>query len=362
MANSFHIDINSTKNCNLRCTYCFEVKNNFIQNKNFEEPDLLINWIHEFMKTPEFTNNYDDLAINFWGGEPTLNQDLYEKIINEFDKNTKVRFFMYTNGFQFNDFYINSFKKLQEKKVNGHPKIVIQISYDGNPIHDFDRVTINNKGSAYNVAETINQLKLHNIYHVLKSTIAPENFKYMFEAYKDVLSLAPNYFPTIDLHKVYTDDDDFIKYGQDLYENLIQIAVYEKKYNKKGTFAWFARSNKALCSAGVNMIAIDINGNILPCHGALYTDYDEHLMGNIKDINNIPEIINKLKWFKTFSRNEPQECKECDNNFCLRCNITKFETSKKETYEEKWSDHNNQKYLCYFFDILNIVVKAKGKI
>lgn len=360
MGSSFHIDVNTTKNCNLRCTYCFEVKNNAIQNKNFQESEALIKWIHEFMKTDEF-KTHDDLAINFWGGEPTMNQELYELITEEFKKHPKVRFFMYTNGFFFDEFYINSFKELQKTKINGHPKIVIQISYDGLPIHDFDRITVNAKGSAKQVAESINQLKLHDIFHVLKSTIAPENFKHMFEAYKDVLSLAPNYFPTIDLHKEYEDDDEYKQYGQDLYENLIKIAIHEKKMRREGTFAWFTK-NKALCSAGTNMIAIDINGNILPCHGALYTNYEEHKMGNISEIKNIPQIINTLKWFKTFFRNEPEECKQCENEFCLRCNITKFESSKKERYEEKWADHNNQKYLCYFFDILNIVVKAKKEI
>lgn len=360
MNQSFHIDVNTTKSCNLRCTYCFEAKDEMSKEFSFTQTEALIQFVKDFMKTSEFTSQYSDLAINFWGGEPTLNKELFTRLVDEFEHNPKVRFFMYTNGFNISQWYIDKFKDLQKIRINGHPKIVIQISYDGQPIHDVNRITANDKGSADQVKATIANFKKQNVFHVLKSTIAPENFKHLYEAYLDVTSVGDGYFPTIDLHKEYENEEEYKKYGQDLYENLIKIAVYEKKM-KKDQFRWFMDS-RSLCSAGTNMIAIDLNGNILPCHGALYTNYDEHLFCNLTDIGALEKVINKLNWYKTFFRNEPEGCKQCTDNFCLRCNIVKYEYSKKDTYEERWTDHNSQPYLCYFFDILNIVTQSKRSL
>jgi len=354
---SFHIDVNSTKSCNLRCTYCFEAKDEMSKDHSFTEVDALLKFIDGFMLTEEFTSQYSDISINFWGGEPTLNVALFDELIDAYQYNSKIRFFMYTNGFNISQYFMDKFKELQRTKINGHPKIVVQISYDGQPIHDISRITPNQKGSSEKVKKTIQELKNQGIFHVLKSTIAPENFKDLYAAYRDVISVGEGYFPTIDLHKEYENEAEYKKFGQDLYKNLIKIAAYEKKHNYNG-FRWFQDSN-ALCSAGTNMIAIDLNGNVLPCHGALYTNYDEHLFCNLNDKDALETIINKLNQFKSFFRNQPQECAQCPNNFCLRCNIVKYQFSKKETYEEKWTDHLDQPYLCYFFDVVNLVQKAK---
>jgi radical SAM protein with 4Fe4S-binding SPASM domain len=354
MANkSFHIDVNSTKSCNLRCTYCFEVKDEMDKSFVFQETDALIIFVDQLIASDWFNENYSDLSINFWGGEPSLNQDLYDQLIIQYINNPKVRFFMYSNGVHFNDHYIQSFKDLQRIYVNGHPKIVVQVSYDGNPIHDLTRVTPNGRGSAEMVRSTIRQLQRERIFHVLKSTIDPTNFNYLFEAYKDVLNFNNDYFPTIEMH---AECPDYKEYGQDLYDNLIKIAAHERKTGEF-FFRWF-KSSKALCAAGKDMIAIDINGNILPCHGALYTDYDEHLITNIKEVGSVECTIASTKKFEKFWNNQPQKCKNCKNAFCLRCNIAKFQYSKRETYPDKWTDHTVQEHYCYFMDIVDVVSKA----
>ncbi len=357
---SFHLDINTTKNCNLRCSYCFEVKNNSIKNKSFGDVPALMQFIDDFMETHYFEENYKELVINFWGGEPTMNVELFKEIVYKYIDNNRVRFFMYSNGFHMDDFYISMFKELQKIKINGHHKMVVQISFDGQPLHDFERVTVNNKGSSDSVRKTINKLKENNIYYVLKGTISPENFKYLYDAYLDVISLSNNgYFPTIDLHREYN-DDSYKEFGDDLYESLIKIATYELKHNSY-KFKWFKR-NRALCSAGANLLAVDINGNILPCHGALYTNYDEHLITNISDDDAVEKFIEKSKYFDSINHNEPENCKQCPVNFCLRCNITKFEHSKMEDYGDKWTDHDNQQYLCYYFLINDKVLRSVNEL
>ena len=358
--NSFHIDVNTTKSCNLRCTYCFEVKDEMDKNFTFKEPDSLIEFLNELLDSEWFYKKYSDVSINFWGGEPTLNKDLYEKLTQTYLHNGKVRFFLYSNGFKFNEYYLTSFKKLQEIKVNGHPKIVVQISYDGFPIHDLTRVTPMGKGSSEQVRSTIQDLKDRNIFFVMKSTISPDLFKHLYTAYLDVTKVSGVYFPTIDLHIEYEYEEEYKQYANDLYEQLIKIAAYEKG-RRSSNFFWF-NENRALCAAGVDMIAIDINGDIVPCHGALYTNKDEHKITNIKDKDALSRVIRSSKMFEDIYNKEPSGCKSCDNGFCLRCNIAKFEVSKKETYSERWIDHTAQPYQCYYFDIVDIVAKAKKQM
>ena len=360
MNKSFHIDINTTKNCNLRCTYCFEVKNNEIKNRSFEHVDSLIKFLDEFMETEFFLSTYSDICLNFWGGEPTLNKELFNKIVSEYIDNDKIRFFLYSNGFHLDDHFIKMFKMIQKIQLNGHPKIVVQISYDGVPIHDFDRIDVNGKGSSDEIKKTIQKLKDNNVFYVLKSTIAPHNFKYMYEAYLDVIKLSNSgYFPTIDLHEVIS-KEDYEQHSRDLYENLYKIGAYEIK-NRQKLFKWFF-NNRALCAAGSDMIAIDINGNIQPCHGGLYTDYDDHLISNITDSDVMEKIINSSIKYNSFCYIEPDKCKKCSVGFCLRCNAAHYTFSDKPTYEEKWMDFNNQDYLCHYFGIVDVVSRSVDKM
>jgi uncharacterized protein len=361
---AYHIDINTTKNCNLRCNYCYEVKNDLIRNKAYEDPEAFIKFCDDFMETEYFKKEYGTLNINFWGGEPTMNKPLFNQIVSHYLEDDRVKMFMFSNGFHIDEYYLDMFAELQKIKIQGEPKFVIQISYDGAIIHDIDRVDIKGAGSSERVKQTINNLKERGIFYVIKSTIAPENFKHLFEAYMDVTPHqlpGQNYFPTIDLHLTFEEGDESYKqYGPDLYDQLVKIAAHEKK-NGLNQFAFF-RGTKALCAAGAHMLAIDTNGNMLPCHGALYSDYDEHLIGNVSDEDAVQKVINKAEWYKTFWRNQPEECKNCTNSFCNRCNVVKFEHSKKDTYEEKWSDHTCQPYQCYYFDIIDLVGRANKSV
>jgi len=361
---TFYIDVNTTKSCNLRCTYCFEAKNEMNKNFNFQQPEKLIKFINDWLEHDYFKANYTDICINFWGGEAILNRKLYDLLTQTYMENNKIRFFLFSNGYAINDYYINSFKVLQKIKIQNNPKMVVQVSYDGNPVHDKTRVLPGGGPTSEKIKATLQKLRDNNIFYVLKATIVPEDFKHMFEAYLDVTSQClpqQGYFPTIDLHRDYDDPSEYTMYAKDLYDQLVKIAAYEAP-KKIDNFKWFQARGKAMCSAGTNMVAIDLNGDIVPCHGALYTDQKEHFITNIADEDALEKVINNINWFKNFWNIEPAKCKKCENHFCLRCNIAKFQFSDKGTYEEKWSDHDNQAYMCYFFDIANIVTQSKRRL
>jgi radical SAM protein with 4Fe4S-binding SPASM domain len=120
-------------------------------------------------------------------------------------------------------------------------------------------------------------------------------------------------------------------------------------------FRWFTNS-KAVCTAGKDLIAIDCDGNIYPCHGCLYEDKKEHVLGDIDD-HNIFEVLSKFR--EKMSQNLAIEsCPNCQVSFCLRCNHAKYSYSKEDQYFSKWCDGDAQPDICRFYNINNRVKLA----
>ena len=96
-ARAFTIEITTSALCNLSCTYCFEGEKTDKRRLD-DKYEIVVKRIYEMLVSAWFKENYDRLNLSFWGGEPTLNQNLIVDIINEFKDNEKIKFHMYTNG------------------------------------------------------------------------------------------------------------------------------------------------------------------------------------------------------------------------------------------------------------------------
>ena len=254
---AYNIDLTLTDDCNFKCSYCFE-KGYF--NKNyFNKYDLLFTKINELLESPFFLNKYDLLSIGFWGGEPTLHEDAIKKIVEYYSNNDKVKFFIYSNGSNI-DPYMDILEKHSTKIVYGHPKLCIQISYDGMPVQDICRKTIENKITSTLVKYAILKLYSKQIPTTIKATITLETLKYLPQTRRDILSLiettngknffrSSNYFPTIDYYHIdhYT-TEEIEQYYKDFHKSLLEISREEIQYfkkNKRFFFSWFT-PNKAL--------------------------------------------------------------------------------------------------------------------
>jgi len=366
----YSIDLTLTDDCNFNCTYCFE-HGHF--NKNyFDKFDLLFKKIDNLLKSSFFMNHYDILGIGFWGGEPTLHEDGIRKIISYYADNDMVKFFIYSNGSKV-DGYMDLLESFSSKSISGHPKLCIQISYDGIPVHDICRKTKENKLTSGMIRNNILKLYSKNIPTVIKSTITPETFKYLPQTRRDILDLvntvkdgrffrSTNYFPTVDYYNIdsYT-SEEMDQYFKDLHDSLIEISRDEIKYFKENNrffFSWFSK-NKALCSAGKDMVCINWDGNVFKCHGSLYENKSgEHYVTSIDD----DDFIEKLSESKCIHTENfgylPEACKSCEATFCLKCNPVKFNGSKKNLYLEKWRDYTNQPRLCRIYKLNGRIVLA----
>lgn len=82
-----------TRDCNLNCSFCFW--NNIERKKNYVKLNPLD--LKKFIgKTKNICESESNIIV-FYGGEPLLNQDLIEDIINVTDGN-KIIYCLYTNG------------------------------------------------------------------------------------------------------------------------------------------------------------------------------------------------------------------------------------------------------------------------
>jgi len=348
----YNLDINLTQRCTFSCNYCFAKTEN---PQDFGEIDDLLKFAKIFLESNFFKRNYDLLNIGFWGGEPTLRFDIMTRFFHDYGTDNRVKFMIFSNGYQIPPIVNAHMIAFSKKRIGEHPKCCIQISYDGQPLHDMYRQ------KASEVQETIKYLDREEIPYVLKSTIPPEGFKYMFDAYMDFKDVNKqllgkgfkniDYFPTIDYYNM----PDFSKLDEiyaDLKKSLIRIAREELKGPQ--IFRWFQK-NRALCTAGINMTSIDVDGKIYVCHGCMYdTNKKDHQITWIYDTENAMNYIERTS--KGFEKYLADSCDDCDVSFCLRCNHSKYVNSLKEEYMDRWYDFKSQQnYLCEYYKINNKV-------
>jgi radical SAM protein with 4Fe4S-binding SPASM domain len=348
------IDINVTSTCNLACTYCSEGYECGLSTEFEENTSVTLDNIEEFMA--KISDPKKD--VYFWGGEPFVNWEFCKGVIEKYKHDQNFSFFFYTNGV-----YLKKYMKELVELHNelGQGRLRFQISYDGKPVNDITRIDkVGNPSSAL-VKSNYLAAKQNGLNVNMKSVLTAKHFHLIYEAFLDVIQLTDNYFPTPDLYSTLT-QEEFAVHLEELKVGLTKIAkhIYTHKLPPE-KFGWFQQS-RALCSAGINYVSVDLNGDISPCHGCMYKESHAHVLGNIRNVPDIDALIKeKTDMFKDALKNQPLDCQSCDSQFCMKCNAATFEKSEKETYIEKWSDHTSNWQVCKVFKLNEVIHYALRK-
>ena len=144
------ITIITSLDCNFHCTYCYENHNG--ERLNEHSSKKIIDFI-----SSKLNENYDELLVTWYGGEPLLMIDLIydmETKLNELCKkhNTKYNSYITTNGYLINKSIINKFKKMYLQNIC--------ITLDGNKNdHDSRRKLANGKSTFDQIVKNIIILK-----------------------------------------------------------------------------------------------------------------------------------------------------------------------------------------------------------
>lgn len=361
----YAFEILTTTGCNMDCTYCFEgfkPADNGIVNTNKEKYFESIRYI---FAQDWFKNEYSGMLLTFWGGEPTMNNEIIMNVMNEFGSKENIMFYIYGNGFDISK-YKQLIDTLPEDIIK---KLQIQISYDGMVQNDKYRVTKGKKPTREKVLATFNYLTQQPLDSLnFKQTLPIEECKNMYDVWVEfrdlyyyynaistkVKHLNIGYSPTIDSFKILDNT-----YLDDFKKSIKKIAKGEIEFFQKNNhhlMTWFGgNDDRANCSTGSSMSIIDEDGSIYPCHGALYlNDKEKHKIG---DFENMGSVTNARTEYKKNINKIEKSCQECVATTCLVCPTTIYGNSQKETMNEKWNDRSAHN-LCDFYKFFGTVDRS----
>ncbi len=352
---AFTLELTTSALCDLDCTYCFEgAKTN---KARLEQLDLLIQRIYEILNFDWFKEKYNGMSISFWGGEPTLNPHYIIKIMNEFQHRDDVKFHMYSNGFNRK----NMATIIENVDTS---KFEIQISYDGKAINDRFRLTKNGKTTSEMVIENFEWLADQGVTVFFKSTVPSSAIHLLYDVWQDFAEKYDRYkekygdkvrvsfAPTVDYTMTPSEDAkaEKVKVFRD---QMLKIAKCEIEFFKKNGHhlcTWFAAGDsKSNCSAGLNMMSVDVDGKTYACHGALYSDGKEQMRSSsIFDENFLNSIKTFHDSFEKPVNTVSDVCKECVATMCMICPVSTYELSKEESFFDRWGDRQING-LCSFY-------------
>lgn len=265
--------------CDLRCKYCYgeggeyHDKGVMSQEVAFRAIDYLVN-----------NSDSERLNVSFLGGEPLLNLSLIKKVISycrdkESSTGRKFDFTMTTNGMLINN-------EVENYLIDNH--VSVQISIDGKKEeHDRNRFDAMGRGSYDKIIMNTESMRKKYLLNA-RATVTKDNMDLIkiFEHLESLnfksipISFAQNLMDDQDYEELIIKNTELILY----FENLIKELRYTEA--ARMTIIWSAlqKINNAgvrylPCGVASNMVTVDINGDLYPCHR--FVSYKEYVIGNI---------------------------------------------------------------------------------
>ena len=341
----------------------------------FSDYDTLIDRIHE-IKSSEFYKKFSGISINFWGGEPTLNWKYIKAITAEFRDDEEIVFHLYTNGYNFKNLKrtLTAFEDV-EAGYNIKERVFIQVSYDG-LTNDIFRIS-SKGGTSQNIMVSFQHLvdSGYNVHFKATLPIASFgdiynnwlHFQELFYKYIDEPRAMVTFAPTIDYTQKAEEIDNYSGTLDIFKKQMLLVAKAEiEHYKKHKSFllSWFntkISEQKVNCSAGVNFVSIDGDGDSYVCHGAFYSPNKEELKTtSIYSDNFITELTEYSAKFEERINYVPECCKGCESTYCAVCPVTLSENSKKVDLLDRWTDRTAHG-LCGFYKEFGLIHRALFK-
>lgn len=319
-----------TDACNLRCTYCYQNnKGHKVMSWDTAKKfvDLILSGDKGFKDyiNPETSPG---IVLDFIGGEPTLQIELIDRIIDYFRDQAllqgspwAVRYMtdICSNGTTYQNPNVQRLLKKHERHLS------FSVSLDGDKaLHDSCRVFPDGSGS-YDLAEYAAKDWMSNGHFMgSKITISPQNVMHAFSATKHMLDLG---YEEINMNCVFEEgwkESD----GTILYQQLKKIADYMLENDLEDNyFAMFEENffhpkpyddDDNWCGGTGSMLACDPDGNLFPCIRYMDSSLNGHQpalkIGNVDDgLLQKPEEAQIIKCMDCVTRTSQstQECIDC---------------------------------------------------
>lgn len=291
-----NIMIVMTYKCNAKCSYCFEDINKSLLKENNNN---LVN-ICEYISNQYFENNYEELELSFFGGEPSLKvnkicetlKNLNKRKVN--GKKINLKSLMITNGTLLDE---ENVLKLKENGLKNY-----QITLDGpKKIHDVRRPLKNGKSCWDAIINSSEAIFKNDCYISLRINVDEDNVEDLENLYR---SLPKPFFN--DKNNMYIAPVVGVLRGS-VKETLKKRAHTLKR-------AWAIIKEKDLSKLDISppvyapcpyhsetsAYYIDLNGNIYTCGG--FVGKCEKIEGNFSNKNkNFYNRVNYIPEEKCFN-------------------------------------------------------------
>ena len=343
-----------TDDCNLCCSYCYQI-NKGHHKMPFEIAKTLIDeLLHNDKLIENYVKSKNSLGVilEFIGGEPLLEIDLIDQIIDYFIKQCIILHHPWIDRFRVSicsNGVLYFTPKVQDFIKKHQTHLSFSISIDGNKkLHDTCRVFPDRTGS-YDLAikAAKHYMKHYDQYLGSKMTLSPSNINFTSSA---LINLWENGYSYIYANCVY-EKGWTIEHAKILYNELKKTADYLlNNYLEKIKGASILNfdlnqqkntSNRNFCGGDGNMLAIDYKGDLYPClrymESSIGQSQSPYIIGNVNDgigyNQQTKDMIAGLD--VTYQSQSPQECLDCpvssECGWCSALNYQEFGTINKRT-------------------------------
>jgi len=334
-----------TQECNLRCKYCYMTGKNDAHKMTFQVAKDAIDFFLEY-HADFFDKDY--IILDFIGGEPLLEIDLIDEIVDYFKYVTFKKNHPWFSGYKINiatNGLLYSSPKVQHFIAKNKENLSIGISIDGmKEKHDLQRVYPDGRGSYEDVEKNV-RLWVKQFPHAsTKVTVGHDDLKYVKDSIIHLWNLGIRDVPAnVVFEDVWEEGDDQIWQEQlfSLADYILENHLWDRVntslfYEQLGFRQGEDEINKNFCGTGKSF-AIDAEGNLYPC--VRYLDYSLNEKKAIS-FGNIYTGVDeeKLRPFRilTTKNQSPKECLECPvSTGCSYCQAHNYDASEMDTNFER---------------------------
>lgn len=266
--------IHLTARCNLACPYCFV--DHTTRRMSAQTARKVVDWFFDDRISGEKT----PLAMNFFGGEPFLELDRIEQIIELASERSRER----GKAIQFSATTNGTIASPRVERIVRGARMSLLLSMDGGPDAMRSRPFVSGRSSYALVARNLPKLTDWARSVIVRMTFHPAsldlvgNVKHLLELGARCIAIAPVF------------EADWQSHEPALVEAYEALADWYIQHARRGVIIPVVHTHMALsqyhaslqgaprparpCGVGHNLMGVDPDGNVMPCHRFLYRKQD----------------------------------------------------------------------------------------